>query len=122
MKRLSCILVLLLAACGTLPDSGKSSSGESDRTSASSGFNYICDSGARININYQENGLLLRYKGKTHRLKAAVSASGARYAGDGLVWWNKGKENTLFKLTGTDDTGDALESCKEVKRKKQATR
>ena len=112
MKRLLFLLILPLAAC-TVTDSGKA-----PRSGAgSSSVKYICDSGKPIYINYLENGLSLRYKGQTHRLKIASSASGARYTGDGLVWWNKGKENTLYKLVGQDETGNMLESCKETNSK-----
>ena len=113
MKRLLLLLALPLAAC-TVTDSGKTP----DSGAGSSGVRYICDSGESVYINYRENGLSLRYKGQNHRLKIAVSASGARYTGDGLVWWNKGDENTLYKLSGKDDTGNKLESCREAPRKK----
>ena len=107
MKRLLFLLILSLSAC-TMTDFGKTP------RSATASVKYLCDSGTSVYINYQENGLSLRYKGKNHRLKIASSASGARYAGDGLVWWNKGSENTLYKLVGKDDTGDRLENCKET--------
>lgn len=113
MKRLLFLLILPLAAC-TVTDSRKTP----DSGAGSSGVRYICDSGEPVYINYRENGISLRYKGQTHRLKIAVSASGARYAGDSLVWWNKGSENTLYKLAGKDDTGAMLESCKEAPHKK----
>lgn len=113
MKRLLLLLALPLAAC-TLTDSTKTP----DSGAGTSSVRYVCDSGEPVYINYRENGLSLRYKGKDHRLKIAVSASGARYTGDGLVWWNKRDENTLYKLVGKDDTGDRLESCREARTKK----
>lgn len=108
MKRLIPFLFLPLAAC-SLMDSGTSS----QSVAGSSGARYICDSGEQVYVRFHENGLSLRYKGRDHQLKIAASASGARYAGDGLVWWNKGAENTMFKLAGKNDTGDKLESCRE---------
>jgi len=115
MKRLLFLLALPLAAC-TMIESIKT-----PRSGAGS-VKYLCDSGTPVYINYQENGLLLRYKGKNHRLKIAPSASGARYAGDGLVWWNNGPENTLYRLVGEDDTGDRLENCKEAGSKSSRSR
>jgi membrane-bound inhibitor of C-type lysozyme len=113
MKRLLLLPMLSLAACtmtgpGKIPDSG----------AGSGNVRYVCDSGEAVYVNYRENGISLRYRGRTHRLKIAVSASGARYAGDGLIWWNKGAENTLYKLIGKDDIGDRLESCREPPRKR----
>lgn len=109
MKRFLMLFLIPLTAC-TLTDSGKTS----QPGAASSGVRYICESGKSADVHYGENGLSLRYRGKTHHLKIARSASGARYVGDGLVWWNKGNENTLFQSLGEEDTGDRLDSCKEA--------
>ncbi len=42
-----------------------------------------------------------------------ISGSGARYAGDRYIWWNKGNEATLYDLMdGGEDTPAA--SCTEA--------
>ena len=114
MKRLLLLLILPLSACSLL-DSGKT---VPDSGAGSSGVRYICNSGEPIYINYRENGISLRYRRNTHHLKIADSVSGARYTGDGLVWWNMGPENTLYKLAEKNGTGEKLETCKEAPRKK----
>jgi len=114
MKRLMFLLILPLSAC-SLFDSGKT---VPDSGAGSSGVRYICDSGEPVYINYRENGISLRYRRKTHHLKIAGSSSGARYAGDDLVWWNKGSENTLHKLAEKNNTGEKLETCREAPRKR----
>ena len=75
---------------------------------------YVCNSGETVAIRFRENELALRYRQKTHRLSISESASGARYTGDGLVWWNKGMENTLYTLINGTDTGELLEKCREI--------
>lgn len=116
MKRLPFILALalFLAACTqtasrkTLP-----------HDTPSNRIRYLCDSGKPIDITYRGDSILLRYREKNHRLKTAISASGARHAGDGLVWWNKGTENRLYKLLGQEGTGDMLENCREIPGKRK---
>lgn len=109
MKRLLVILTLPLAACTlTTPSQTPSSDAPSNRV------RYMCNSGQPIDITYQDDSIRLRYRGKNHHLTTAISASGARYAGDGLVWWNKGPENRLYKLLGKEGTGDMLENCREI--------
>ncbi|MCM1129085.1 MAG: MliC family protein [Alistipes senegalensis] len=110
MKRLPFVtLILLLAACSQTA-SRKTPSPDSPTNRV----RYVCDSGRPIDITYRNNGILLRYREKNHHLKTAISASGARYAGNGLVWWNKGTENRLYKLVGTEGTGDLMENCREI--------
>ena len=43
--------------------------------------------------------LVLTVNGGTHRLERLRTASGARYAGEGMDFWNKGEEVT-FTLDG----------------------
>ncbi|MCM1512327.1 MAG: MliC family protein [Oxalobacter formigenes] len=110
MKHLSfAILVLFLAACSqTASRKTPASHAPANRV------RYVCDSGKPIDIIYRNNGILLRYREKNHHLKTAISASGARYTGNGLVWWNKGAENRLYKLVGKEGTGDLMENCREI--------
>lgn len=109
MKRLFIILALFLAAC-TQTASRKPAISDTQTNR----IRYVCDSGRPIDITYYNNGILLRYREKNYRLKTAISASGARYAGDGLVWWNKGTENRLYTLVGKEGTGSQLENCREM--------
>lgn len=72
---------------------------------------YQCESGDVAQVTYEQDKAVLQYRGKTHTLEQAISASGARYRNDSLEWWSKGDEATLF----TDDhgnAGDILDECK----------
>lgn len=77
---------------------------------------YRCEGGATLVAAYPDTDTAtLRYQGRTHHLRIARSASGARYVGDGLEWWTKGSgkgsEGTLSTL-GADGLGAGrLEAC-----------
>jgi membrane-bound inhibitor of C-type lysozyme len=52
---------------------------------------YACPGGETVSARYPDTKTaVIEYKGRTHTLKTAVSADGARYIGDGLQWWTKG--------------------------------
>lgn len=80
---------------------------------------YQCQSGAHIQASYPtDDTAIIRYQGTTYRMHIAVSASGARYAGDTLEWWTKGTDPgaaaTLFTHT-SDGTGDTIERCRQAR-------
>lgn len=82
-------------------------------------FTYRCESGEAIEAAYPTTSTaIVEYKGETYRMEVARSASGARYIGDGLVWWTKGTgsgaEGSLFRAEGDDETGELVEQCEEV--------
>jgi membrane-bound inhibitor of C-type lysozyme len=51
---------------------------------------YRCDDGRRVWAAYTGEQATLKIAGRTYHLATAMSASGARYVGDGLQWWTKG--------------------------------
>ncbi|MGI9169030.1 MAG: MliC family protein [Caulobacteraceae bacterium] len=52
---------------------------------------YTCANGETVRALYlDDRTALIDYRGFTHTLKAAMSADGVRYVGDGLQWWTKG--------------------------------
>ena len=52
---------------------------------------YVCDDGRTIRASYPDSDTaIVEVDGRTRTLKIAISASGARYTGDGLQWWTKG--------------------------------
>ncbi len=78
--------------------------------------NYRCESGETIVASYPDtDSAIVRYRAATYRLQIAVSASGARYVGDGLEWWTKGSgagsEGTLFRYSGDGNSDEPLEFC-----------
>jgi hypothetical protein len=52
---------------------------------------YHCADGETVRASYPTSDMaVVEYAGRSRTLKAAASASGARYVGDGLQWWTKG--------------------------------
>ena len=78
-----------LAACDRRPETSKA---EAPRPAAAAPLiAYVCEDGRRVSAIYPDpDTAVLQLDGKTHTLKIAISASGARYVGDGLQWWTKG--------------------------------
>lgn len=56
------------------------------------------------------------YQGQLSLLKVAVSASGARYVGDGWQWWGKGLEegNLAVMIEGEEFASDSGKLCKVI--------
>lgn len=99
----------LLAACSSL------SSGGTDKAAAETAT-YACESGATISASYPDTETAtIVYQEREHKMRIAVSGSGARYVGDGLEWWTKGSgpgaDGTLFEHLRDGTSGDALEHC-----------
>jgi len=51
---------------------------------------YYCDDGRTVRARYHAPGAAtVSVDGEAHAMKTAISASGARYVGDGLQWWTR---------------------------------
>lgn len=99
----------ITAALVTLAAFGAGCSAESDTAAR---FVYQCASGEQISVTYRDDSTaLLTYRGAEHLLQIAVAASGARYLGGGLEWWNKGNEGYLSLVSADDDRNRQLEAC-----------
>ena len=73
---------------------------------------YLCTSGERPVASYPSpETAVLSYRGEQHLLQHVRSASGARYAGDKLVWWTKGDEASLIAIESDGSMGKHLETC-----------
>lgn len=60
-------------------------------------ISYRCANGERLQVAYRRaDAAMISYRGETHFLPLARSASGARYAGDGWQWWIKGQEEGVL--------------------------
>ena len=112
MKRLLLLLLLPLAACST-PDNNDIN--QNLLPLPPKAISYQCDSGNRIIVTYPttESAEIL-YTQEEIPMQIAVSASGARYTGEDLIWWTKGQDGTLFKVDTNQETGDLLERCTQV--------
>lgn len=67
---------------------------------------YHCADGETVRAFYPTSDLaVVEYAGRSRTLRAAASASGARYVGDGLQWWTKGPtEGVIAPLADGKDT------------------
>ena len=70
---------------------------------------YVCDDGRSLKASYPDaDTAVVELDGQTHTLKIAISASGARYVGDGLQWWTKGMaDGQLSPLKAGEDIASA---------------
>lgn len=117
--RASLLALLLLTGCVHSPPRGES---KAETTAAAvPRFIYQCSGGGTIQASYPSTSTaVVTYDGRTYHMNIAISASGARYVGEGLVWWTKGTgpgaEGTLYRH-GPGDTMDAvLEICAQTDR------
>lgn len=78
---------------------------------------YACESGKVVTVTYPDTETArVSYDGRDYVLASAVSASGARYAGQGLEWWTASRDGqesgTLSRLAPTDTAGGTIiERC-----------
>lgn len=83
---------------------------------AASAQRYDCDSGETVAAIYPNtDSATIEYQGRVYKMNIAVSASGARYVGEGLEWWTKGNgsgsEGTLLQHQADGTSGAGLEYC-----------
>ena len=87
---------------------GASASTPTPGPAPSGGTPYLCDTGERIAVAYRGRSAVVNLPdGRSRTLPAVESASGARYAEPGLVWFVEGPSGIL-----TDRGGQA--QCREV--------
>ncbi|MBS0315690.1 MAG: MliC family protein [Proteobacteria bacterium] len=78
---------------------------------------YRCASGEMVEARYRrsDDTLTVRYTGQLVLMHHAISADGARYAGEGLEWWSRGSNigapGTLFRHEADGSTGAVIETC-----------
>ncbi len=87
---------------------------------------YQCDDGQRIEAAYPDTDTaILNYQSQLYLLKSAISASGARYTGEGLQWWTKGGEGNIATLLKDEkyasDKGKNCYALQLVKQELQST-
>lgn len=74
---------------------------------------YACADGQALKARYPDDKTaVVEYGGQTRTLTVAVSASGARYVGEGLQWWTKGMTEgrvTPLKPGETVAAGEGVE-------------
>ena len=113
---LSC-LGLTVAACSQETPPAPTSPVEAPMAQTAAAVGYACESGKTIAVTYPDaQTARLSYDRLDYVLTSAVSASGARYAGQGLEWRTasrSGQESaTLSRQGPNDQTGGAvIERC-----------
>jgi len=66
---------------------------------------YTCTDGETVHAIYPDtNTAVIVLQGHTHTLHVAISASGARYIGDGWQWWTKGMHDGMLAPLGAGET------------------
>jgi membrane-bound inhibitor of C-type lysozyme len=96
MKRAVLLLAMFAAGCSAPKPAGLSAD-----------YAYVCEDGRAVRAIYAEDGVVrLTLEGTTHTLGQAVSASGARYVGEGLQWWNKGDAGRLSRLASGEESAE----------------
>lgn len=93
------LLTLLMAPCATF---------------AAETFNYTCN-GKEMKASFPDTDhAVMYYEGELFLLKSAVSASGARYLGDGWQLWSAKEDITLTKLTKEQIKKDEVPMGNEI--------
>ncbi len=80
--------------------------------------NYLCKGGQVVHARYPDAvTAVIRYRGRVHVLKSAVSADGVRYVGDGLQWWTTGlNRGSLSPLPAGQDYAPPGVECAAPRR------
>lgn len=110
-------LGLTAAACSEPAEKTPVAPVEAPEAPPAAAVGYACESGKTIAVTYPDTSTArVSYDGRDYVLTSAVSASGARYAGEGLEWWTasrNGQESaTLSRLGPNDQAGGAvIERC-----------
>jgi membrane-bound inhibitor of C-type lysozyme len=109
MRTLLMLSFLAVAACQPKAEAPEEDVEVSMVVGPEAGYTkYTCEDGKPVQVKYigQNEATVLLDK-KTLDLSRVVSASGARYAGDGLQWWSKGEQAFRAPLKAGEDIASA---------------
>ncbi|MCO8017327.1 DUF4232 domain-containing protein [Brevundimonas diminuta] len=110
-------LGLLVAGCSQEKSAEPTSPIEAPAVQDAAAVGYACESGKTVVVAYPDaQTARVSYEGKDYVLTSVVSASGARYAGQGLEWWTASRgeteSGTLSRMGQGDQTGGVIiERC-----------
>lgn len=114
------LLVMALAGCSDPKPQSTAEDLPAQAAQPAQAYFFQCESGRSVRVTYPDTDTaIVEYDDKTLHMEIAVSASGARYVGEGMEWWTKGSgpgaEGSLFRQDGDGVSADqTLEHCKEV--------
>lgn len=102
------IAALALVACGR-GEQQQAKAPEAPPPKAAPITTYACDDGRTVRASYPDSETaVVEVDGASRTLKIAISASGARYTGDGVQWWTKGADQAqLSPLAAGEDIASA---------------
>ncbi|MES3029729.1 MAG: MliC family protein [Pseudomonadota bacterium] len=97
--------LLALGGCNRAPEKAA----EPGAAAETPFITYVCDDGRTVRATYPDPDTAIVDIGGTKRtLKIAISASGARYIGEGVQWWTKGMDQgQLSPLASGEDIATA---------------
>lgn len=110
-------LGLVVAGCSQEKPAEPTSPIEAPATQDAAAVGYACESGKTVVVAYPDaQTARVSYEGKDYALTSVVSASGARYAGQGLEWWTASRgeteSGTLSRMGQGDQAGGVIiERC-----------
>lgn len=110
-------LGLLVASCSQEKPAEPTSPIEAPATQDAAAVGYACESGKTVVVACPDaQTARVSYEGKDYALTSVVSASGARYAGQGLEWWTASRgeteSGTLSRMGQGDQAGGVIiERC-----------
>ena len=110
-------LGLLVAGCSQEKPAEPTSPIEAPAVQDAAAVGYACESGKTVVVAYPDaQTARVSYEGKDYALTSVVSASGARYAGQGLEWWTASRgeteSGTLSPMGQGDQAGGVIiERC-----------
>lgn len=110
-------LGLLVAGCSQEKPAEPTSPIEAPAVQDAAAVGYACESGKTVVVAYPDaQTARVSYEGKDYALTSVVSASGARYAGQGLEWWTASRgeteSGTLSRMGQGDQAGGVIiERC-----------
>lgn len=89
--------ILLTFACSRAPDAAPAAAPAPSAATAAAAADpksttYACADGRTVTAAYDGEYAGLSVGDRAYRLRTAISASGARYVGQGLQWWTKGAD------------------------------
>lgn len=113
--RIPVAIALAIGVAGCNPAPTKTETPTADAASkpaapaAAEAVRYTCADGSTVEARYPTTDTAqIVHAGKTVDMKIAMSASGARYVGDGWQWWTKGMtEGSLAPLKPGEDIAEA---------------
>ena len=97
--------LVALSACNRAPEKAAEVSPPADTTF----ITYVCEDGRTVRATYPDpDTAIVDVGGVKRTLKIAISASGARYIGEGVQWWSKGMDQgQLSPLAAGEDIATA---------------